>query len=89
MTEIEAELEQLRILLRRGQGIGTPSDIWTQYTGRDEVDIIRSQVADYMESLDAPEGEAAEEPGQIGDSEEAAVDPSPASKRLAEVPVVV
>ena len=39
------ELEQLRTLLKRGAGIGTPSDGWTPYTGPDEEEIIRRQIA--------------------------------------------
>ena len=37
----EAEVEQLRTLLKRGAGIGTPQDEWTPYTGPDKEEILR------------------------------------------------
>ena len=55
MTAEEAEVEQLRVLLRRGAGIGTPNDGWTPYTGPDETEVVMRQIADYLEPQVRPE----------------------------------
>ena len=44
----EEEVEQLRVLLRRGQGIGTFTDAWTPYTGPDKDLIIERALEGYM-----------------------------------------
>ena len=54
LTAEEAELEQLRTLLRRGAGIGTPTDRWTPYTGPAEEEIIQRVVEDYINAQGAP-----------------------------------
>ena len=47
MTAAEEEIEQLRVLLKRGAGIGTPDDVWTPYHGPDEQEILSKAVMDF------------------------------------------
>ena len=44
----QAEVEQLRVLLRRGAGIGTEQDDYTPYTGRSRDDIIQAAIRKYV-----------------------------------------
>lgn len=44
----QAEVEQLRVLLRRGAGIGTPDDDYTPYHGRTREEIIQAAVRKYV-----------------------------------------
>ena len=40
----------VRVLLRRGAGIGVPADDYTPYTGRPREEIIQTAVRKYLES---------------------------------------
>ena len=50
LSSEEAELEQLRTLLKRGEGVGTEGDEWTPYTGRGRDEIIRRAAEEYLTS---------------------------------------
>ena len=55
LTAKEREVEELRTLLRRGGGIGTPNDQWTPYTGPSEAEVLQKAVAGYWQDVDTIE----------------------------------
>ena len=47
LTAEQAEVEQLRVLLRRGAGIGMPFDDFTPYTGRPQERLLQEAIQQY------------------------------------------
>ena len=56
----EKEVEQLRVLLRRAEGVGTMSDTWTPYTGPDKQQLIAKALEGYLDEEGAEEEAGAE-----------------------------
>ena len=55
----EAEVEALRVMLRRGEGIGNFSDRWTPYTGPDKATLLEKALQGYLDDTEEAEPAAA------------------------------
>ena len=65
------ELEQLRTLMRRGEGIGVQGDDWTPYTGPTVDEIIQREISKLAMVDEAEEGEEGEIEAEIEEVAEA------------------
>lgn len=66
VSKEEEEVEQLRVLLKRGQGIGTFSDTWTPYTGPGKEQLIEKVLGGLLH--EAVVADAADETNTAADA---------------------